>query len=108
MNAFNGSIILDLSSQLIEHCRDRLHDAAAIGLQLFDRLREAFSHSIDGLHSLDRERSSAILEDVQLFKLRDITEHVLSHIESTLISPIEEAMPAPYPKVLSPYLQTPN
>lgn len=95
MNAFNSSVILDLPSQLIEHCCDRLHDTAAICLQLFDGLREAFSHSIDRLHSLDRERSSAIFKDIQLLELWNITEHVLNHNESTLISPMEEAMPAP-------------
>lgn len=95
MDAFNGSVIFDLSSQFIEHCCDRLHDTAAVGFQLFDGLREAFSHSIDWLHSLDRERSSAILEDIQLLELGNITEHVLNHIENTLISPMEEAMPAP-------------
>lgn len=95
MNSFNGSVILDLPSQLIKHCRDRLHNAAPVSFQLFNGLREAFSHSIDGLHSLNWERSSAIFKNVQFFELGGVTEHVLSHIESTLISPMEEAIPAP-------------
>ena len=95
MNSFNRSVILDQPSQLIEHRCDRLHNAAAVSFQLINGFREAFSHSIDGLHSLNWERSSAILKNIQFFELGSITEHVLSYIESTLISPIEEAMPAP-------------
>lgn len=108
VNSFNWPIILDFFSQIIVDSGYRFHYASTIVLQLFDRLRKALSDSIDWLHCLDWVYRSTIFKNVQFLEFRDIAHHMLSYCIFTLISPIELAMPAPYPKCLLSSLQTPN
>lgn len=105
------AIVFDLLLFFIIDSSDWFHDMSAIAFQISDSLRKRFSDFKDRLYCLDRIFCCTVSEDIELLKFWfsfSSTLHMLLNNILTSIYPIELAIPAPYPRILLFYLQTPN